>query len=198
MKDSVGMGDAMQVALGLAGELMRDSAGLVGYGVATVCNAAGEVVQEVPFANLITTKGDEYYVKKACVSVGDYGSTAPSPANGMKLGTSQTAAAKSGAGSFIGAYLSGSNNAFEASHPTATAVAGTDTGWQVTYECFWGDGDVTSATIWEVALVNDQATNAAGDATTTYARVKFPTVIDKSGAGYTLRVTWQHKFLGGV
>lgn len=190
------MDSAMADATRLADGLAADAVGMVGYGVAVVCDATGNMVQEVPFANLITTKGDEYYAKKACVSVGDYGATAPTAANGMKLGSGTTAAAKSGAGSYIVTYLTGSNNAFEASIPTATAVAGTDTGWQVKYECFWGDGDVTSATIWEVALVTDQATNAAGDANSTYARVKFPTVVDKSGAGATLRITWYHKMLG--
>lgn len=176
--------------------MSNDSTGIVGRVEAVLCDAEGREVQRVEASNLITTKGDEFYAKKACVSVGDYGTSAPTAPNGMKLGTSQTAAAKSGAGSYIGGYLTGSNNAFEASVPTATAVSGTDAGWQVKYECFWGDGDVTSPTIWEVALVTDQGTDTAGSEANTYARIKFPTVIDKSPAGYTLRITWYHKFLG--
>jgi len=175
---------------------LANAVGLVGYGVATVCDASGEVVQEVPFANLVTTVGDKYYAQIAAKYAGSADN--PSAVTGMKLGTSQTAASKSGAGAYIGTgtYLSTSNNTFDVT-TVASAVTGTDTGWQVGYECFWGSGDVTSATIWEVALVSSTGSNTGdADANSTIARVKFPTVIDKSGAGYTLRVTWYHKLLG--
>lgn len=196
----MGVSDALVVAVGMANGL-RDEAGMVGFGVATVCDRDGRVVQEVPFANIVTTQGDKYYAQMGAALVGTPNAAQPTKVNGMKLGTSQTAASKSGAGSYIGTgtYLSGSNNAFESAFPATAAVAGTDTGWTIAYEAYWGDGDVTSATIWEVAIVTSQASNAGeSDATTTISRAKFPSVIDKSGSGYTLRVTWYHKFLGSA
>lgn len=189
--------DVLQAAERMADGLKVESMGIVGYGVATVCNAAGDVVQEVPFANLVTTAGDKWYAQAAAAAAGG-AAASPGAPNGMKLGTGQTAAHKSTADAAniaSGGYLSGSNNTFDVT-TVASAVAGTDTGWQVKYECYWADGDVTSATIWEVALVNDAGTNATSTAANTYARVKLPTVVDKSGSGYTLRIAWYHKFLG--
>lgn len=198
MIERMGMSDAMVVAVGMAKGLQSPT-GMVGFGVATVCNAIGQVVQEVPFANIVTTAGDQYYAARAGAGISPSSLAQPTLADGMKLGTGTTAASKSGAGAFIGTgtYLSGSNNAFESSFPAVAAVAGTDTGYTVAYECFWGDGDVTSATIWEVAVVTSAESNTGdANASMTVSRAKFPTVIDKSGAGYTLRVTWYHKFLG--
>lgn len=195
MREDMGVSDAMTVAIGMA-DALGATVGVVGYGVATLCDDRGRVVQEVPFANLVTTAGDKW-IAQAIANAAGGASPSPGAPNGMKLGTSQNAAAKSGTGASLAGYLSDSNNAYDVT-TVASAVTGTDTGWQVKYECYWGDGDVTSATIWEVALVNDVASNANSSEANTYARAKFPTVIDKSAAGYTLRVSWYHKFLGAA
>lgn len=190
--------DVLRTAEAMADGLQKESMGVVGYGVATVCDHSGAVVQEVPFANLVTTAGDKWYAQAVAAAAGG-AAASPGAPTGMKLGTGQTAAAKSGTGANIVTYLTGSNNTFDVT-TVASAVAGTDTGWQVKYECYWADGDVTSATIWEVALVNDTVANNADGSTVanTYARVKLPTVVDKSVAGYTLRIAWYHKFLGSA
>ena len=189
--------DVLRTAEAMADGMKPEAMGVVGYGVATVCDASGAVVQEVPFANLVTTAGDKWIAQAIAAAAGG-AAASPGAPTGMKLGTGQTAAHKStanGADIASGGYLTGSNNTFDVT-TVASAYTGTDTGWQVKYECYWGDGDVTSATIWEVALVNDAATNATASAANTYARVKLPTVVDKSSAGYTLRIAWYHKFLG--
>lgn len=170
--------------------------GTTGYGEAVLRGPDGEIKQRVEFKNLITDKGDEYYSKKAAVSVGDYGSSAPTAVNGMKLGTGTTAAAKSGAGSSIVTYISGSNNALDASSPTCSAV-GTDVGWYIIYTVTWAAGDATNAAIAEVALVNDQASDDIGSAAETYARAVLSSTVDKA-AGDSLTIVWRHKFLGAV
>jgi hypothetical protein len=126
MNENPGITDTMQVALGRARELSARGT-LVGYGVVELIGPDGVVKQSEPFANLITTAGDEYYIKKGIANVGTPNASPPSAANGMKLGSGSTAVAKSGAGAALVTYISGSNIAFDAAFPGAAAVGG-DTG----------------------------------------------------------------------
>ena len=192
MLDETAVTDALEIALTRARALV-DGCGLVGYGVAELRDQHGRLKQAVPFANLITTAGDEYYAKKGIVGVQPANPSAPTIANGMKLGTGTTAAAKSGAGAALVTYKSASNVAFDTSFPAAAAVGG-DGGWNATYKTTWGAGVATDAALTEVVLVNDQTDNTASTAAETYARAVFSAV--NKGALDSLAITWTHKFLG--
>lgn len=194
MRDNMEFSDALHVALDMARDLTDDRMGMVGWGVAHLLDGDGKTKALVPFANLITTKGDEYYAKKGIVAIGPANPSAPTAANGMKLGTGTTAAAKSSTGAALVTYLSGSNVAFDSSYAQAAAVAGTDTGWYAIYKTTWAAGTATNSAITEVAIVNDQATDATTTAANTYSRAVF-TAINKTSSD-SLAITWNHKFLG--
>jgi hypothetical protein len=185
--------DAFHLAMGRARELV-DGSGLVGFGVIELRDERDRLKLVLPFANLITTPGDQYYAQKAIVGISPAAPSAPTAVNGMKLGTGTTAAAKSGAGGALVTYLTASNVVFDATFPSAAAVAGTDTGWNATYKTTWAAGVATNAAITEAAIVNDQATNATTTAANTIARVVFSAV--NKGASDSLAITWSHKFLG--
>lgn len=168
----------------------QEAVGISGFGVAHTPE------QTVPFWNLITTPGDQYYAKMAIALVSPANAAQPTKANGMKLGTSTTAATKSGsAAALVAGYISGSNVAFDATYPQAAAVAGTDTGWYGIYQTTWAAGTATSATINEVVIVNDQGTNATSTAANTYARAVLPSTVNKTST-IPLVIIWNHKFLG--
>jgi len=175
------------------GEDISDGFLTVGFGVAELRDEHGLLKEVIPFANLITTAGDQYYAQKGIVGISPANPAAPTAVNGMKLGTGTTAAAKSGAGAALVTYLSGSNVAFDATFPSAAAVGG-DTGWNATYKTTWGAGVATNGAITEVAIVNDQGTNATSTAANTISRAVIASV--NKAAGDTLAVTWNHKFLG--
>jgi hypothetical protein len=134
--------------------------------------------------NLVTDRGDEHITGR--VIEGD----TEDIITGMKLGNdSATAVAKNGAGAAMVSYISGSNEALDASPTDATKGAGA--GWRATFVCTWIAGDVTDADIEEVCLTNQTAladnTSAEAD---TIARFIFGSPIDKQ-AGDSLEVTWQ-------
>lgn len=187
--------DAWSAAERLARRKFRDSAGLVGFGVVELRGPNGELKSCEPFANKITTPGDQYYAQKAIVGISPANPSAPTAMNGMKLGTGATTPAKSGAGAALGAtYISGSNVAFDSTYPQASAVAGTDTGWNAIYKTTWPAGTATNSAITEAAIVNDQATNATSTAANTAARIVFSA--QNKGALDSLAITWSHTFLG--
>lgn len=192
MQDSNRVTDAFSIALGRARELV-DGTGLVGFGVVEVRGPDGYLKQVVPFANLITTAGDQYYAQKAIVGVAPASPSAPTAASGMKLGTGTTAAAKSSAGAALVTYLTASNAAFDATFPSAAAVGG-DAGWNASYKTTWAAGVATNSAITEAVICNDAGTNATSTAANTYSRVVF-TAVNK-GASDSLAITWTHKFLG--
>jgi hypothetical protein len=178
--------DAMSMARRLKGE------GLVGYGVVLLENP-DEIVDIEAFANLITTAGDQYYAQKGIVGIAPASPSAPTAVSGMKLGTGTTAAAKSGAGGALVTYKTASNQAFDASFPTSSAVGG-DTGWNANYKTTYAAGTATDAALTEAVIVNDAATNATSTAANTISRVVF-TAKNKT-VDDTLAITWSHKFLG--
>jgi hypothetical protein len=184
--------DALSIALERARGLVN-GVGLVGYGIVELRGPDGKLKQVVPFANLITTAGDEYYAKKGITGISPANPSAPTAASGMKLGTGTTAVAKSGAGAALVTYETGSNNPFDSTFPSAAAVGG-DGGWNASYKTTWGAGDVTETALTEVVIVNDAATDATSTAANTYSRAVF-TAINK-GASDSLAITWTHKFLG--
>lgn len=183
--------DAMAAAYGQARAV--DGVGIVGYGIWHLVDGDGHTKLLVPFANLITDKGDEYYAKKGIVGISPANPTAPTAVSGMKLGTGSTAATKSGAASALGTYITGSNNPFDASFPAAAAV-GTDIGWNASYKTSWAAGDVTNSAITECVIVNDAATDATTTAANTISRAVISSV--NKTASDSLAITWNHKFLG--
>lgn len=189
-----GRRDAWHAALDLAHAARVDRCGTVGYGVAELVDGDGRAVLLVPFGNLITDAGDLYNAGKLIVGIGPAAPSAPTAANGMKLGNSTTASAKSGTGAALVTYLSGSNVAFAAGF-AQTANLGAGLGVNAVYQASWAAGTATSSTINEAAIVNDAGTNATSVAANTYSRSVFSTTINK-GATDTLQVTWNHKQLG--
>lgn len=191
MFDNNAVTDAIQIAMERARELV-DGAAIVGYGIIELFDSEGNLKQVEPFANLVTTAGDEYYAKKAIAAVAPAAPGAPTAAVCMKLGTGTTAAAKSGAGAALVTYKTASNLAFDATFPSAAAVGG-DGGWNATYKTTWPAGTATDAALTEVVIANDNA-NATSTAANTYARVVFAAI--NKAAGDSLAITWTHKFLG--
>jgi hypothetical protein len=197
MQETQGIADTLEIALARARELV-DGAGLVGYGVVEVRGADGVLKQVEPFANIVTTAGDQWYAQAAAAAAGG-AAASPIKPNGMRLGTATTAAAKSGVGAASiasGSYITGSNNLFD-SVPTAAAAVGTDQGWEVSYVTTWAAGDSTNPTINEVSLVNDAGTDtgaASAAVANTYARAVVAAI--NKGASDSVTITWKHKFLG--
>jgi hypothetical protein len=185
--------DALAEAHHQALRLVEHKVGIVGYGIAELRDGDGKLKLLVPFANLITTAGDEYYAKKGITGISPANPSAPTAASGMKLGTGTTAAAKSGAGAALVTYITASNNLFDSTFPSAAAVGG-DGGWNATYKTSWAAGDVTNSAITEVVIVNDAATDATSTAANTYSRAIIATV--NKGASDSLAITWNHKMLG--
>jgi hypothetical protein len=188
-----GLRDAWHAALDRAACLTADGAGIVGYGVAELRDDTGRTKLLAPFSNLITDAGDLYYAGKAIVGIAPAAPSAPTAVNGMKLGSGSTAVAKSGAGGALVTYITASNVAFDASYPQ-TANLGAGLGVNAVYKTTWAAGVATNAAITEVAIVNDQATNATTTAANTISRALI-TSVNKT-ASDTLAITWNHKLLG--
>lgn len=167
---------------------------LEGFGTAVLLDEDGAIKEVVEFRNLITDAGDLYYAQKMIAAIAPASPAAPTAMTGMKLGTGSTAASKAGAGAALVTYLAASNVAFDATYPQ-TANLGSGLGVNAVYRCTWAAGVATSATINEVAMVNDSATNATSSAANTAARAVFGSVINKTATD-SLVVTWNHKALG--
>ena len=147
----------------------------------------GEIKQIVSGRNLVTDHGDEWLASRAY-------DDAALIVTGMRLGTGATAAAKNGAGAAIVTYISGSQEALDATATDATKGAGA--GWRTTFISTWIAGDVTNGAIAEVVLTDETAlTDVAGAVGNTVARFVFAATIDKQ-AGDSLEVTWQVDILG--
>lgn len=199
MQDSSEIRDLLHFAME-KGREAYSSLGMYGFGFAHLLDGDGKTKQLVPFWNLITDYGDEYYARRGGTGLsGGAAITAPTLVNGMKLGTSSTAPVKATASTHYigtGSYISGSNNLWstETSFPTVAAV-GTNQGWNLNYKCSWAAGDATNGTIQEAEICNDAATDAGHSAVgASISRATF-TSINKT-ASDTLAITWTHKFLG--
>lgn len=165
---------------------MTDSkAGITGTVTAVLTGPDGREKARCVTHNLVTSVGDQYYAGRAALSTG-----LPAQVTGFKLGTGSTAVAKSGSGSALTTYLSGSNKANDSGFPTASAGVVT---WKRTYAA----GEATTASpITEVVLVTETiATDDTSTEAETIARALL-TGIGSKGASDTLTVTWTHTLLG--
>jgi len=145
----------------------------------------GKVKQEGVTHNLVTANGDQYCAAKLY--------SAPTAMANMKLGSAETAAAKSGAGSYIatGDYVSGSAKACDESSPKA---GGTND--IVYFARTWAAGEATASNINRVAIVNNVSDAGEADATGTLAIALLDPKPVNKGADDTLKVTWEITFLG--
>lgn len=192
MRDFSGITSELETGMKMKNP-MEEKCGIVGEVTLECFDSEGNLRWSETQKNKITTVGDQYYAKMGCAGV--LSNTAPSLANGMKLGTATTAVAKSSTGSFIANanYIIGSNNTFDSVTP---AVVSGDTGWKITYVTTWAAGDATNSTINEVAIVTDQATdNTSTGASVCIARAVLGTTRNKQSTD-TLTATWTHTFLG--
>lgn len=185
--------DSLTIAME-RGRAMAHDTGMHGWGVVQVHAADGSLKAEVPFTNLITTAGDEYYARMAVAGVGTPNAAAPTEVYGMKLGTGTVDVAKSGSGAYLATgHITGSTNALDSSYPQVAAVSGTDAGWYAIYRVAWAAGDATNSAITHAVICTD-SDDDGGTAAETIAVAEF-TAVDKA-AGDSLTITWQHKFLG--
>lgn len=120
------------------------------------------------------------------------GMTKPS-VSGMRLGTGSTAVAKTGGGSFIGTYTTGSSQALDATYPQSSIPS---TARRITYKVTWAAGTATASGLNEVTITHLQPiTDTSGAAADTISRALLSPVVNK-GAADTLAVTWNHDLLG--
>lgn len=189
--DGAGSVDEMVIELRRAARHF-DDAGSTGFALVELFDENGALKQRDVVKNIITDAGDLYICQKGIVGISPANATAPTAMSGMKLGTGSTAVAKSGAGAALVTYLTASNIVFDATYPQ-TVNLGAGLGVTMVYKCTWGAGVATSASINEVVIVNDAATNATSSAANTSSRLV--PVVNK-GALDTLAITWSHKQLG--
>ncbi len=173
--------------------MTTDVNGLKGIVIINLWDENGNLKDYRKIHNLITNAGDLYYATRAASAVAPAAPADATKVTGMKLGTGVTAASKSGAGSALVTYETGSNVLFSATFPTVTAV-GVDVGYNLAYYASWGPGVATETALTEAVIVNDAAANATSTLANTISRVVF-TAINK-GVGDTLEISWVHKFLG--
>lgn len=161
-----------------------DAVRIMGVVEAVLTGPDGEVKGRCVARNLVTSVGDQLYASRGA------GLTSSALPTGMKLGTGSTAVAKSGSGSALTTYLSGSNKAFDATFPSAT-------GGVATYKRTYAAGEATTASpITEVVIVTETISN---DDTSTEAETvsrALLTGIGSKGASDTLTITWTHTILG--
>lgn len=159
---------------------MSDRLGLCGHGTWQLTEA-GRVVAAGVFTNLLTRVGDQLYGEAGAGLVS-------APPTGMRLGTDGSQPAKTGTGSTIGAYLTGSARAFDAT-PTSSLVGAIR---RISYVTTWPAGTATASGITEVVLTNESPlADVAGTAANTVARALLRPAVDKA-AGQALDITWHH------
>lgn len=192
-KDQARMVEAFVAAMEMVRNI-TDLTGLRGYGVVSLFGPDGRLKEVEPFANVITTAGDEYYARRGAAGIGTPNIAQPTLAGGMKVGTGATAASKSGAGAVLTTYASGSNRSFDTTHPALVDETG-DTGWSIEYKVTWPSGGGSlAANVTEAAVVVDPADNTNSTAAETISRVTF-TAKNKT-IDDTLAITWKHTMLG--
>ena len=167
---------------------LAERVGLTGLVVARLYGPTGRLNHYQVDKNLITDVGDEYYMERAA------GITSPpDQVSGMRLGSSNAnVAAKSGTGSSITTYITGSSVAIDGGFPTSSKPAAAR---RIQWQSTWAAG-VATATIWEAVITNETPrTDVAGAAGNTISRVVFGASIAK-GAQDSLVLTWNHDGLG--
>lgn len=138
--------------------------------------------------NLVTQVGDQYYGERAAGIA-----SPPNQVSGMRLGTSATAAAKTGAGAAIITYKTGTSEALDAGYPQSS-LSGSSR--RITWRATWEAGEGTDTALAEVVITNEATlTDVAGTAANTISRALLSPTINK-GANDTLEITWHHDLLG--
>lgn len=181
------IGDKLESVAGY-GRAELDVARLVGWGTWELRGEDGELKAEGTLANLITRVGDQYYGERAS-GIG----SPPGQVTGMRLGTDNTAPAKTGAGAAIVTYVTGSHKAIDGGFPTS-ALSGSSRriAWKTTYNA----GEATATGIVEAVITNESPlTDVAGTAANTISRALLSPSVNK-GASDTLAITWNHDLLG--
>ena len=183
MLDSTRLSDEVVATID-AGRTKVSPVAIEGLVVVELFGADGKLKFRQETKNLVTSVGDQLYASRGA------GLTTSALPTGMKLGAGSTAVAKTGAGAALVTYLSGSNQAFDATFPSAA-------GGVVTYKVTYAAGTATTASpITEAVIVTDTiATNATSTAANTIARVLIAGVGSKA-AGDSLAITWTHTILG--
>lgn len=168
----------------MEGQAAKTTLKMRGEVIAELRDKHGNLKQRSVTHNIVTSQGDKF------AAAAMY--TAAYSGWGMKLGTATTAAAKSGAGSYIATadYVSGSAKALDDSTPKAGASNDI-----VQFRRLWAAGEGTSSNINRVAIVDNTTDAGEADATHTFAISVFSGAINK-GADDTLTVTWNVTFLG--
>lgn len=162
--------------------------GLRGFVVAELRGPDGMLKARCGTSNLITQIGDQYYAERASGIA-----SPPAQVTCMKLGTGSTAPAKTGAGAALVTYLSGSDQAMDATYPQSSLNGSSR---RITWKVTYAPGTATTASaITEAVLVIDTLADATSTAANTIARVLL-TGIGSKGSGDSLTVTWTHDLLG--
>lgn len=162
---------------------------IVGFVEARLFGPDGKLKQLEQGYNLVTDYGDEHVGERMALDSQDI-------VTGMRLGDQSTpaAASKAGAGAALQSYITGSQEALDASAIGSDKGAGL--GWRQAHVSTWIAGDVTNAAITEVVLTDETAlTDTSGVVGDTVARFIFGSPIDKQ-SGDSLEVTWNIDFLG--
>lgn len=161
-------------------ERLEDPVGLSGTLRISLRGPDGRYKAHRHVKNLITQRGDQYFMERA-VGI----ASPPGQVTGAKLGTSTTAAAKTGAGAALVAYLAGSQRAVDVGFPTSGLNGAAR---RITWRFTWPANAATHAAITEVALVIDALADATSTDVNTIARAVFAAV--SKGAQDSLEVTW--------
>lgn len=185
--EKMGISDSVSAVLGNVTEKPSEKNTARSNVRAVLRGPDGAVKQVVEGENLVTDYGDDVIATRLF-------DDAIEIVTGMKLGTGAVAAAKNGVNATLGTYISGSQEALDATATDATKGAGL--GWRTTFVCTWIAGDVTNGAIAEVVLTNETPlTDVDSAVADVLARFVFGATIDKQ-AGDSLEVTWQIDILG--
>lgn len=166
--------------------------GIVGRLTIRKYGAGGELLVCIVTHNLTTYVGDQMYAEAGAGIAG-----APAVPTGMKLGTGAATPSKSGGGSALGTYVSGSDAGFDAGFPQSAQVTidGT-TSRQILYQCTWPAGVATTlVNLTECALVNDALADATSTSANTVARALIGDPIPKD-INQKLVIEWAHRLRG--
>jgi hypothetical protein len=160
---------------------------IIGHGVVEVFGEDGALKQSVPFTNLVTQYGDQFYGERAA-GIGSH-----AVPTGMQLGTGgATAAAKTGAGAAIVTLVAASLVALD----TAPASSLQGSSRRIQYKTTWAAGTATATGINEVVLTNQAVgTQTAAPAGATLSRAVLGTPVNKTATD-SLAITWNHDLLG--
>lgn len=187
IKDRARLRDSIHQSAGYNRPL-EDALLMKGWGTFELLDEHGNVKLVGVIKNLITQIGDEYYGERAAGIA-----SPPDQVTGMRLGTDNTAAAKTGAGAAIITYVSGSAVAIDGGFPTSS-LSGSSR--RIQWKSSWAAGVATANGIVEAVItIENPLTDVAGSAANTIARGLLSPVVNK-GALDTLAVTWNHDLLG--